>query len=32
MKSSLLDTGGDIAGELSSTIGGKPVRVPINIR
>ena len=32
LESPLLDTGGDIAGELSSTIGGKPVRVPINIR
>ena len=32
LESPPLDTGGDIAGELSSTIGGKPVRVPINIR
>ena len=32
LESPLLDTGGDIAGELSSTIGGKPVSVPINIR
>ena len=32
LESPLLDTSGDIAGELSSTIGGKPVRVSINIR
>ena len=32
LESPQIDTSGDIAGELSSTIGGKPVRVPINIR